>query len=278
MKLSIMSYTFGRTGWFKQNAREGLKSLCRLARELSIEGIDWVTTHGIDPAEIRREMDDSGLKTVCHTFSAAGLNADSTAARVAAVDAVAAGIETAAVLGAPIVMLVTPGKPDIPRDISRRNYIHGLQECAVLARHAGVAMTIENFPGPATPFAISSDVLEAVRETPGLKLTYDNGNVMIGGEDPAVSFARCAPHVVHAHFKDWVSTDSDKFSHGLDGRFYKSALIGEGIVPHRACLAAMRKVSYTGFINIEYEANQYPPDEATRRAAAFLRDIIASLN
>jgi len=51
-------------------------------------------------------------------------------------------------------------------------------------------------------------------------------------------------------------------------------LIGEGIVPHKACLAAMKKDGYKGYINIEYENNKYPPDEATRRATSYLNGLM----
>ena len=269
-----MSYTLGRTGWFKDNKPEGLKKICRLAAEIGTDGIDWVTTHGIEPAEIRRAMDGHGLKTVCYTFGASGLNCDSFAGRCAGVDTVRATIETAVVLGADKVMLVTPGNAKIPRDISRRNYIRGLQECAGFARQAGVSITIENFPGPDSPFVISSDAQEAFREVPGLKLTYDNGNIALGGEDPAVSFTRCAAHVAHAHFKDWDRMPPGQGREALDGRRYMPALIGEGMIDHKSCLAAMQAAGYTGYINIEYENNKYPADEATRRAAKHLRGLM----
>ncbi len=274
MKLSVMSYTLGRAGWFKDNKQEDFKKIFRLAAEIGTDGIDWVTTYGIAPKEVRQAMDDHGLKTVCYTRSAAGLNQDSFAERCAAVDAVHTTIETAVTLGADKVMLVTPGKPGVPRDISRRNYIRGLQECAGFARQAGVTMTIENFPGSNSPFVISSDVLEAVREVPGLKLTYDNGNIALGGEDPAVSFTRCADHVAHAHFKDWDRMPPGQGREALDGRRYASALIGEGMIDHQSCLAAMQAAGYQGYINIEYENSKYPADEATRRAAKYLQNLM----
>ena len=274
MKLSVMSYTLGRTGWFKDNKQEDLEKICRLASEIGTDGIDWVTTHGIAPKEVRQAMDDHGLKTVCYTCGAAALNQDSFAQRCAGVDAVRVIIETAVTLGADKVMLVTPGNAKIPRDISRRNYIRGLQECAGFARQASVTMTIENFPGNDSPFVISSDVLEAIREVPGLKLTYDNGNIALGGEDPAVSFTRCATHVAHAHFKDWDRMPPGQGREGLDGRRYLPALIGEGMMDHQSCLAAMQAAGYRGYINIEYENNKYPADEATRRAAKYLQGLM----
>ncbi len=270
MKLSIMSYTFYRQKWEK-NGRFDLEGMCRLARELRIDGADIVGTQGLAPAEIKRVLADFGIAPACYTFSA-DLNYATAAERVNGVDAVKAGTDIAAAIGAPLIMVIAGGKPGIPRDVSRRQYIRGLQESAAFGRQAGIGMTIENFPGAESPFVISSDILEAIREVPDLKLTFDNGNVVLGGEDPAVSFARCANYVAHAHFKDWVL--SGKGRQALDGRCYEAALIGEGIVPHPACLAAMQQAGYKGYIDIEYENNKYPPDEATRRAAKYLQTLI----
>ena len=276
MKLSMMSYTLARQGW-KVNGVFDLKGMCKLAQSLEIDGVDMVTTYELAPGEVRRVLDDHGLKTVCYTFMGTPLNAATAAGRVAGVDAVKAGLDTAIALGTDKVMIVTPGKAGVPRDISRRQYICGLQECTALARQAGIVMTLENFPGADSPFVISSDMLAAIREVPGLKLTFDNGNVLLGGEDSAASFERCVPHVVHAHFKDWVRVARGQGSEGLDGRWYKAALIGEGLVDHKACLQSMKQAGYKGYINIEYEGNDYPPDEATRKAAGYLQGLMREL-
>jgi len=275
MKLCIMSYTFSRQGW-KKNGKFDLEGMCRVANELNIDGADIVTTSGLPSVEIKRVLADHGIKPVCYTFGVA-LNFPTAAGRAAGVDSIKAGVDIAVEIGAPGIMAVTSGNTEIPRDVSRRQFISGLQESAAFARQAGIFMSIENFPGADSPFVISSDVLEAIREVPGLKLTYDNGNILLGGEDPAVSFKRCAEHVVHAHFKDWALVEPDKGSEALDGRRYESALIGEGIVPHRSCLEAMKKTGYKGYINIEYEADKYPPDEATRRAAGYLNGLIEEI-
>lgn len=266
----MMSYTMARAKDFDLNR------MCALTNELKLYGVDMVTTYGRPAAEIRRMLDQHGLKTVCHTFFADLIFPD-IAGRQAGVDAIRQGIEAAVILGTDKVMIPTPGKKDVPRDLARRYIIRGLQEVLVAARQAGVTLTLENFPGAGSPFVISSDMLEAVREVPGLKITFDNGNVLLGGEDPAASFARCVPHVAHAHFKDWSQVAHGEGREGLDGRWYQAELIGEGLVPHRACLAAMKKAGYTGYINIEYEGNKYPPEEATRRAAQYLQNLIAEL-
>ena len=271
MKLSMMSYTLARD---KKNFN--LNRMCELTNELKLEGVDMVTTYGRPPEEIRRLLDQHGLKAICHTFFVDLIFPDS-ASRQAGVDAIRQGIEAAVILGTDKVMIPAPGKKDVPRDLARQYIIRGLQEVLVVARQAGVTLTLENFPGAGSPFVISSDMLEAIREVPGLKITFDNGNVLLGGEDPAASFERCAPHVVHAHFKDWVRVARGQGNEGLDGRWHKAALIGEGLVDHKACLLAMQQAGYKGYINIEYEGNKYPPDEATRRAADYLLDLMEEL-
>lgn len=268
----MMSYTMARR---VKPQDFNIRAMCELTRELGLDGVDFVTTYGRPPAEIRRMTDDFGLKIICHTFLAQ-LNFPDTKARQAGLDTVKQGIEAAVILGTDRVMLPTPGKPEFSREESRRNFIAGLQESAAFARQMGVTLTVENFPGAKSPFVISSDVLEAVREVPGLQLTFDNGNVLTGAEDPAESFRKCAKHIIHAHFKDWTIREDGRIA-GLDGRQYRSALIGEGIVDHRSCLAAMRAAGYTGFINIEYEGDDYPADDAVRKATCYLRECLAEI-
>ncbi|MBI2441620.1 MAG: sugar phosphate isomerase/epimerase [Lentisphaerae bacterium] len=270
MKLSVMSYTFDRAKDFT------LEQICQLANELGIDGIDMVRTYGRKPQEIRRLLDQHGLKTVCHTFLA-DLIFPSTAARQAGVDTIKQSLEAAVILGADKVMLPTPGKQGVPRDLARSYIIRGLQEALVLVRQAGITLTLENFPGANSPFAISSDLLEAVREVPGTKITFDNGNALMGGEDSAVSFERCASHIIHSHFKDWVLAERGQGMEGLDGRWYQAALIGEGVVNHKSCLRAMKHSGYAGYINIEYEGRAYHPADGTRRAAGYLSNLIASI-
>jgi len=273
MKLSVMSYTLAKMYVGKPF---DLVAMCRLAQELGTDGVDMVTLYGYPAAEVRKILDDHGIKTVCHTFGP-GLNTADPAARRAALDIVRRGLDDARALGTDKIMVVTPGKADMSRDESRQNYIAGLVEAAKLAERAGITLTIENFPGENSPFVTADDFFLALREVPSLRLTYDNGNAF-GGEDPAQSFARCAKYAVHAHFKDWDELPAGQGRRMLNGKWYTPALIGEGVLDHKACLAAMKRAGYSGYINIEYEATKYPADQATRRAAAYLKGLMAELD
>ena len=273
MKLSMMSCVMGF--WPKDF---DLQATLELTRRLELDGIDFITLHGHDPKELRKAVDDCGIPVVCHAFDP-DLNFPDPAGRAEGLDAARRGIDAAVILGAPAVMIMTPPKPGVDRDTSRHNWIAGLREVQPIAADAGIVLTVENFGGVESPFVLAEDLLEAVREVPGLKITYDNGNAA-GGEDPAQSFTRCAEHVVHAHFKDWLI--SDEAAEGsiqmLDRRFYTPAVIGEGAIDQRHCLQAMKAAGYQGYINIEYEGKDDTPEEAITRAVAYLRETWAGLD
>jgi sugar phosphate isomerase/epimerase len=273
MKLSMMSYTMARG---VPPDKISIPFMCALAKELGMDGIDMVTTYGRDPREVRKIVDDHGLKVVCYTFSL-DVNFPDAQGRAAGVDGIKKNLDVAVTLGADKVMLVTPGKKGFTREESRRNIIASIQEAMPAARQAGVTMTVENFPGATSPFLISSDILAAVAVIPDMRLTFDNGNVVTGGEDPGLSFERTKDYAVHSHFKDWMVVGENEGFKGLDGRNYRGALIGEGIVDQKGCLRAMKKCGYTGYINIEYEGNIYTPEVAVRRANDYLRGLMAEL-
>ena len=269
MKYSMMSYTMARQPGFN------IKEMLRLTVDLKLAGIDFVTLHDTPAKELRKMTDDLRIPVVCHTFYADFGDAAPNA-RSAALDACKRGIENAVELGAPVVMIPTPEKSGQDRQASRRTWIEGLKQALAFSAKAGVALTVENFPGVESPFVVAAELMEAVNAVPGMKITYDNGNASTG-EDAAASFRACARHVVHAHFKDWnvSATPRDGFRRLRDGRFYQPALVGEGSLDHAACLAAMKTAGYRGCINIEYEGDTYPAGEAVRKAVEYLRSIEA---
>jgi len=252
-----------------------LRGMLELSKELGLTGIDFVTLHDTPPAELRRMAEDYGLTIACHTFMA-DLNHPEAAGRRAGVDAAKRGIDAAVALGADTVMIPTAGPPEMPRAQTRRNIIAGLQEIVGFATRAGITLTVENFPGASSPFVIAADLREAQAAVPELRFTFDSGNAA-QGEDPAASFTRCADAVVHAHFKDWVTTTPEDGHPGLDGRYYRAALIGQGIVAYPALLAAMHRAGYAGYIDIEYEGHALTPEQAVRQAVAYLRGQMAAL-
>lgn len=274
MKLSVMSYTIYRQIWIQDRTKADWGRMCRLAQEIGTDGIDVVTLCGYTPAEVRTTLADHGIKPVCYTFCA-DINHPDETARQPGVSAILQALDDAHTLGARTIMMPSGGREGFTREQSRANYIAGVASVWPRILQSGLTMTFENFPGVNSPFVTAADLLEAVRELPGLKITFDNGNAF-SGEDPAASFAACADLVVHAHFKDYIEAPDGMPM--LNGRRYARALIGEGDVDHRACLRAMKKAGYAGYINLEYEGNAFDGYEGTRRSAAYLKQILRELD
>jgi sugar phosphate isomerase/epimerase len=228
---------------------------------------------GVPVNDLKKMCDDRGIKIVCSTFGA-DLNFSDKNSRNPGIEACKKEFETAVILGAPVVMIPTPPKQGLCSAESRKNWIDGLGEVAVLAEDAGLVLTVENFPGVESPFVTASDLLEAIKEVPDLRITFDNGNAFTG-EDPAESFRKCAKYVVHAHFKDWEVFNEPK--EGAmpmrKGGFCKPTLIGEGMVGHKSCINEMKKYGYSGYVNIEYEGNKYNSYDGVERAINYLRQI-----
>ena len=272
MKISLMSYTLARGPWGKE---PDLIALCELARELELDAVDWVTVYNFAPSEVAKVTADYGLKNICYTFSVP-IHHEDVKIRAKALEEVERGLEIASILGSDKIMLPLSRVEGQSKERSQKLALESLHEVVALARAYNITVTIEHFHGQFAPFITSKDFEEAVTTIPGLKITYDNGNVYTAGEDPAEAFLKVKEHIIHAHFKDWQVAPEGHIR-GLDGRIYRAALVGEGLVDPLLCLQAMQSAGYTGYINMEYEGSEYDPKDAIVRGTKYLQTLIGSL-
>ena len=264
MKFSMMTYTLMRQGGFTP------ADCVRIAAELKMEGIDWVTTYGEDPALLRKMSVDAGLTVAAHTFFLR-LKEGETLKEVAE-----RNLDNAAALGAPLVMIPTTPLAGVDsREESRKRWIDMLAQVSPLAGERNLTFTVENFPGVVSCFVTAEDFYKAKAQIPSLKLTFDNGNAATG-EDQIASCKACIKDIVHVHLKDWERRESaeEGFRQMLDGAYYRPALIGEGVVDSVATLRTLKEEGYNGFINIEYENNTYRADEGVKKVLEYLRQAI----
>ena len=110
-------------------------------------------------------------------------------------------------------------------------------------------------------------------------LLVDVGNFICADEDPLRAVSRVAPYAVHVHVKDMVLGDraagSGCFTRA--GVPFCGAVLGEGDVPVAACLRAVRRAGYEGYVTLEYEA----PEECLSgiaRGFENLRRMVDALN
>ena len=218
-------------------------------------------------------MDDNGLKTVCYTFFA-DINFPDQKSRGKGMDEIKAGIEIANILGTDKIMLPFGGKEKYHAEQARENVIAGLEEAVKIGKKSGVTVTVENFNNLRSPFLTSSDLREAAKQAPGLRVTYDSGNFFIGGEDPVLAYNKLKDLVVFGHFKDWNISKPQTHIKDVNGRFYKGALVGEGIVDYKNLINVVNESGYEGYMNLEYEGNDYTPEKAMRAGLKYLFSIL----
>jgi sugar phosphate isomerase/epimerase len=273
MKISLMSYTLARGPWGQD---PDLVALCELARKLNLDGIDWVTIYDFHPKEVAKVTADYGLKNICYTFFAHLHHADS-GIREKATDDLKRGLEVASILGSDKIMLPLAGVEGQTRELTQKLALEKLAEAVSLAEPYKITVTVEHFHGTLAPFITTEDMKKVTAAVPGLKVTYDNGNVYTAGEDPAEAFWEIKDQIVHAHFKGWEVVQEGTIR-GLDGRCYKPALVGEGAVDPLPCLEIMKKAGYNGYINMEYEGTEYDPEDAIVRGTKYLQELIETLS
>ena len=255
----MMTYTLMRQQGFTP------ADCVRIAAELKMDGIDWVTTYGEDPALLRKMSEDAGLAIAAYTFFINPKEGEDVAGLAEK------GMDIACELGAPMVMIPTPALGS-SREESFKLWCERLAIAAPMAEKRNLKFSVENFPGPQSPFVIADDFFRAKELIPNLKLTFDNGNASTG-EDQIESLKRCINDVIHVHFKDWDRSETyvEGMRQMLDGAYYSAALVGEGVVDSRATLKVLEEAGYDGFINIEYENNKYRADEGVKKVLEYLR-------
>lgn len=250
-----------------------MKAALELTASLGLDAFDQDGLYGHEPAELRRMAGDLGIKIVCYT-DGVPLAAPPGDRRDAAIEQFKRNLDITVALGAPMMMVPIGGNTDVPREQSRAWAIDALARAVPIGASAGVTVMIEHGTPVSFPFLRSDDIDEALLAVPGLMLTHDNGNVLTTGEDPALAFRRHAARTAFVHFKDWDRSEGGWLT-GLDGKSYRPALIGEGLIDYRAAMRALLDTNYAGYINLEYEDNRIHPFEAIRKAHAFLKSLEA---
>ena len=108
----------------------------------------------------------------------------------------------------------------------------------------------------------------------------DIGNFMCADEDPQYAVGVAAPYAVHVHVKDFIFKNGnwDKpegaWITTRGGNFIRGTVVGDGVVPVKACLGIFKRAGYEGYIAVEFEgAEENLP--ALQNALAYLRRIDA---
>ena len=203
-----------------------VEEIVSTALACGMDAIDWIGLHGKKASELRKLCDDNGLYIAAHTMIKWGfINGDPDY-----FDEFKSSIDDARVLGAPVMMLPPFARKDqVSFEDDRKRYAEYYARGIEWAKGSGVTLTLESTGYFNSPITTADECLEILHQVPGLKLTFDQGNVATA-DDPVAAFLKLRDYIVHFHVKDWYVADTPAENHVpvRCGKYYADATIGEG--------------------------------------------------
>lgn len=154
-----------------------------------------------------------------------------------------------------ILVPITPFRGIEPEE-AVKNWIEGLKPCAPVAEKYKVILAVENVGGGVCPSAKRQMQIINGVNSPFVQAYYDFGNGLGLGNDPVEEIKLLGKeHISAIHAK-------------APGGTY----LGEGRLDFDAVAAALKEISYDGYIILETAATDNPTEAASRNLA-FLKEL-----
>lgn len=208
-----------------------------------------------DLAAWRQRFDALGLPCVHVTPYVRELDQPDEHRRRAAISAIEDAIRIARGVGASGVRILAGRRMDEALSEREDLFVHSMRELARTASARGIHLNIET---KGWSFAHDGRSMVRLLETigsPAVGILLDPANQVMDGEDPTQELALQVPFVRHVHFKDAARGPA---ADPHDGAATLLRPAGEGSVPWRAILRALRQGGYAGHVSIEYERRWHP--------------------
>lgn len=195
----------------------------------------------------------AGIPTasVCiHSFWGKSFAKQEEGAMDAAIQLAREAAEATAGVGATNILVpLTGGGNSDPADC-RKRWIEGIKKAAPTAEKCGVVFCLENVNQPFADKA--EDIIEIVDsvKSPNVKVYYDAGNAVKGGNDPLAQMDALGARIAHAHVKE------------IEGE-----LLGEGKVPWPEIIKKYREIKYDGWLIFETASTDDPANAAIKNLA-----------
>lgn len=155
---------------------------------------------------------------------------------------------------------------EAPWEKVQERLLGGLKEVADYAGEQHVSLGFEPEPGMAIDGMERCGELFAALPHPMLQLTLDVGHLHCQGETPlAEQIRHWGPRLVNVHIED------------MRRGVHEHLQFGEGEIDFPPVLAALAESGYRGGLHVELSRHSHMAPEAARRAAEFLRPLIAAV-
>jgi sugar phosphate isomerase/epimerase len=220
---------------------------------------------------VRELCTDAGIPIVCVDTSVRIAQPDP-AVRAEQVSDGLAFLELAAGWDSPLIRVFGGPPEGTDAQAARDAAIECLMPLAERGRALGVAVALETHDA----FSGSTIVADVLASTPaeGAGALWDTLHPFCVGDALDQTIANLRDRLLHVHIKDGRRPADG-------GPNWDLTLLGEGDVPIRDILAALRAISYDGWLSVEWEKKWHPelaePELALPQHAALLGEYLAGL-
>jgi sugar phosphate isomerase/epimerase len=219
-----------------------------------------ITSLEDDPMEMRKLIEEAGLKTACLSAHSNLLNTEY------GVDYLKKAIRFAYILGAPIVNTAEGPKAGWMTDEDAfRIMKYNLKMLLQMAENYGIILTIEPH-GIYTTNAEGLLKIMDLSDSKNLAINFDTGNVTIAGNDALDTLKAVIDRVVHVHLKDVKKPRTAMGETGVTA----GMAIGDGDVDIKGCIDLLKEHNYNGCLSIECAGI-----EALKKSVKYLEPLIA---
>ena len=258
MKLGISSYSFAK---HVKSTGCDLFEVCRLAREIGFEAIEFIDLGVEDPIatakELRTYCGEIGLTIASHTIGADLLNGD----EEEILSKLYRYVDIAEALGAPLL------RHDVcyslPEGMTWEDAIPvmapRIRRVTEYAASKGIRTCSENH-GYIFQDSVRMEALIRAVGHENYGWLVDVGNFLCADEYPLEGVMRALPYAIHAHVKDFLYRKADElyvepdgFFKTRNGNLLRGTVLGHGDVPVAACVKLLRETGYDGVLSLEFE-------------------------
>lgn len=261
MKISVSSYSFSQ--YIRAGKLTQFDTVAK-AKEIGLDAIEFTEIIADDfegqkvmAQKIHDEAERCGIEINAYTIGA-NLYSDDESQCEAEVERLKKQLEIAKILGVKVM------RHDVCHSLTKKarsfdmmlptiaKYVRKLTEYAATM---GIRTCSENHGFIAQDSDRVERLFNAVNHE-NYGLLVDMGNFLCVDENPVTAVSRVAPYAFHVHAKDFIYSSLKKGILTRGGNYICGCVIGEGVVPIKQCLTAIKRTGYDGFVSIEFEGSE----------------------
>lgn len=284
MKIGVSSYSFHKL----IKAGETYFNICDLAKEIGFDAIEFIDldlkngsgqqTIEELAADLRAHCEKIQLPIAAYTVGADFLNGRGGSAEDEP-ERIKKCVDVACLLGAKVLrhdaFWAMNGIRDWQEAVAK--VAPAIREVAEYAQGKGVKTCSENH-GMIMQDAQRMEYMIRQVNHANYGWLVDMGNFMCADENPQYAMGVAAPYAVHVHAKDFIfksgsaTKPEGSWLTTRGGNYIRGTVVGDGVVPIKACVQILKRAGYEGYVSVEFEGAEETV-EALTNGLHYLRKL-----